>query len=124
MKLELISFDLCPFVQRSVITLNYKKIPYKLTFIDLENPPSWFKEISPLGKVPVLKIDEETVLFESAVINEFLDETTGTPLHSKDPLKKAFERSWIEYGAELLVSMYELTLATEHDEREALRDEF
>ncbi|MDE0411786.1 MAG: glutathione S-transferase N-terminal domain-containing protein, partial [Gammaproteobacteria bacterium] len=53
MNLELVSFNVCPFVQRSVITLNYKNCDYKITFIDLNDPPEWFLEISPLGKVPV-----------------------------------------------------------------------
>ena len=69
MNIELISFDLCPFVQRSVITLLEKDIPFKRTNIDLANKPDWFLQISPLGKVPVLKIDGN-ILFESAVINE------------------------------------------------------
>jgi glutathione S-transferase len=124
MKLELISFKLCPFVQRSVITLNYKDIPYKITYIDLDHPPEWFNKLSPLGKVPVLKVDDHTALFESAVINEFIDETHGPSLHSKDPLKKAFERAWIEYGSELLTSLYQLTLETSHKNMEDLRAEF
>ena len=70
---ELISFKLCPFVQRSVIVLLEKEAPFDITYIDLSNPPDWFKAISPMGKVPVLKVDD-TVLFESAVIMEYLDE--------------------------------------------------
>ncbi len=73
--IELISFNLCPFVQRSVITLNKKGIDYKITYIDLADKPDWFLALSPLGKVPVLKHGDE-VLFESAVINEYLDEIT------------------------------------------------
>lgn len=66
--IELISFKTCPFVQRSVITLKEKGIDFKTTYIDLAEKPAWFLAISPLGKVPVLKIGDE-VLFESAVIN-------------------------------------------------------
>ena len=39
MQLELISTKRCPFVQRSVITLNHKGVDYKMTFIDLDDPP-------------------------------------------------------------------------------------
>lgn len=56
--IELVSFKICPFVQRSVIALNEKNIDYKITYIDLASPPDWFNEISPLGKVPVLKVDD------------------------------------------------------------------
>ena len=45
MGLKLISFNVCPFVQRSFITLNHKDCNYKIPFIDLNNPPDWFKEI-------------------------------------------------------------------------------
>lgn len=70
-KLELVSFKVCPFVQRSVIALNAKGIAYTLTHINPHEPPDWFKAISPLGKVPVLLVDG-TPLFESAVILEYL----------------------------------------------------
>ena len=70
----LISFDICPFVQRSVITLEEKGVKYNIKYIELENKPDWFLAISPFGKVPVLQVNDK-VLFESAVINEYLDET-------------------------------------------------
>ena len=76
---KLISSATCPFVQRSAITLEYKRVPYEIEFIDLNDKPKWFLEISPTGKVPVLVVrdgDREIVLFESAVINEYLDEIT------------------------------------------------
>ena len=49
-KLELVSFKVCPFVQRSVIALNMKGIEYSLTHINPHDAPDWFKAISPLGK--------------------------------------------------------------------------
>jgi glutathione S-transferase len=100
-QLELISHYLCPYVQRAVITSIEKNIPYDRTYIDLANKPDWFLKISPLGKVPLLKVDGE-VLFESAVICEYLDEITPASLHPSDPLQKAKHRSWIEYGSSIL----------------------
>lgn len=108
--LELISFNLCPFVQRSVITLLEKGIKFKITYIDLENRPDWFMKISPFGKVPVLRVDD-TVIFESAVINEYLDEISLPPLHPTDPLQRATNRSWIEFGSELIGSQYLMMIA-------------
>lgn len=112
-QLELISFALCSYVQRSVITLLYKKAEFKTTYIDLESPPEWFNRISPLGKVPLLRVNEDTVLFESAIINEYIDETVGTPVTLRDPLAKARERAWIEFGSEMLGELYSLTLETD-----------
>lgn len=100
-KLELISHYLCPYVQRAVITLLEKDIPHERTYIDLVNKPEWFAAISPLGKVPLLRVEGE-ILFESAVICEYLDEITPGSLHPSDPLQKAKHRSWIEFGSGIL----------------------
>ncbi|MES2034183.1 MAG: glutathione S-transferase N-terminal domain-containing protein, partial [Pseudomonadota bacterium] len=58
-KLTLISFPLCPFVQRAIIALEEKKVPYDVVYIDLTNKPDWFLKLSPLGKVPVLKVERD-----------------------------------------------------------------
>ena len=109
--LELISFDLCPFVQRSVITLLHKGVDHRITYIDLADKPDWFVAISPLGKVPVIRIDRDTVLFESAVINEYLDEITPPSLHPADPIDKARNRAWIEVGSTQITNQYNLFMA-------------
>ena len=108
--IELISFNLCPFVQRSVITLLKKGIDFKITYIDLANPPEWFLDISPLAKVPVVRYGDE-VLFESAVINEFLDEITPDSIMPVGALDKAKDRAWIEYSSQLIVDQYLLSVA-------------
>ncbi len=110
MSLHLISFKTCPFVQRAVITLKHKKIDFDITYIDLADPPDWFLEISPLGKVPVLKVDDE-ILFESAVINEYLDEITGGGLQPEDPLARAKNRAWIEFASNMLGNMYMMKMS-------------
>ncbi|MEO5808128.1 glutathione S-transferase family protein [Devosia sp.] len=110
-KLTLISFALCPFVQRAVIALKEKNVPFDVVYIDLANKPQWFLDISPLGKVPVLKVprdrQEDAVVFESAVILEYLEETApGVKLHPADPLERAQHRAWIEYGSAVLGDLY------------------
>src|SRR5512135_2597044 len=120
-RLELVSFKICPFVQRSVITLRYKDVPFTLTHIDLDHPPAWFSEISPFGKVPLLKVGDRAVLFESAVINEYLDETTPPRLHPEDPLVRAANRAWIEFYSSCLVDLYQLTIAENEGKYEEQR---
>lgn len=124
MTLELISFNLCPFVQRSVITLLYLKQNFKLTYIDLENTPHWFDSISPLGKVPILRVHSSDVIFESHVINEYINEINQSTLLSPDPLQRAIERSWIQFCSELITHQYEMLLAQSAREFEALQDVF
>ena len=108
MHLKLISFPICPFVQRSVITLNYKKVPYDIEYIDLKNKPEWFIKISPLGKVPVLQIDNSNIIFESTVINELIDELNPPITLAKNPIEKAKERAWIAYSDTLMSDMHSI----------------
>ncbi len=123
MAYQLISFVLCPFVQRSVITLKEKHISFEIIYIDLQQPPDWFLAISPMGKVPVLRVDERRVLFESAVINEYLDETNPPLLHPQEPWQRALNRAWIEFGSNLIGSQYRLLVAPNEAELSQARDE-
>lgn len=99
--LKLISHHLCPYVQRARIVLHEKSVAHDLAFIDLANKPDWFAAISPLGKVPVLLVDDRP-LFESAVIAEYLDETTPGSLHPADAFEKARHRAWIAFASSTL----------------------
>lgn len=107
-KPKLISFVLCPFVQRAAIVLAYKQIEYDIEYINLADPPTWFLELSPLKKVPVLQVGDQ-VIFESAVIMEYLDEAYPSSLHPRDVLKRAKNRSWIEFGNECMWDLFHLT---------------
>ena len=100
-RLVLVSHTLCPYVQRAAIVLAEKGVPFERRDVDLAHKPAWFLEISPLGKTPVLLVGGEPV-FESAVICEYLDETVSPPLHPADPLQRARERGWMEFGSVIL----------------------
>lgn len=117
MHLELISFKICPFVQRAVITLLEKKIDFDVKYIDIKHPPDWFLKISPFGKVPVLCVDDK-VLFESAVIVEYLDEISPPSLHPSDPFRKAENRAWIEFGSNLNMEQYGMLIAKDQSSYE------
>lgn len=104
-KLKLISFTLCPYVQRAMIVLNEKNVSFDIEYIDLDAPPPEFYDISPLEKVPVLLVNEKP-LFESMVICDYLDETTEDSLYPSDPFEKAQNRSWLEFGNEILGTTY------------------
>lgn len=103
--LTLVSFDLCPYVQRAAIALAEKGVPFERRTVDLADKPAWFRAISPLGKVPLLQV-KDAVLFESAVIVEYLEDTETPPLHPADPLVRARHRAWMEFGSSILADIW------------------
>lgn len=111
-KLELVSHALCPYVQRAVIALTEKQTPFTRRTVDLADKPDWFKAISPLGKVPLLQVGD-AVLFESAAICDYLDETIAPRLHPADPLRRAQHRAWIEFASALLNDIWGLYTAAD-----------
>jgi len=96
-KYRLVSFKSCPWVQRVAIVLREKQIEFEFQHIEPDNRPDWFRAISPHNKVPVLRLDDRTALYESGAIAEYLDETHGPRLHPEDPVARAVNRAWIEY---------------------------
>lgn len=113
----LISVNICPFVHRAAILLKLKGQDFKRLSVDLSQKPDWFLDVSPLGKVPALFLPSSLTgnqkgetLFESAVINEYLDEGFGTPLLCGSPLEKARQRAWIAYSEQLIFQQYQLML--------------
>jgi glutathione S-transferase len=97
-EVEIYSYAACPFAQRTRMTLIEKSIPFKLTEIDLsKGKPDWFKDVSPYGKVPLILHDGNRI-YESAIINEYLDEVfPEPPLMPRDPGGRAQARIWMHY---------------------------
>ena len=125
-KLTLVSHHLCPYVQRAAIALLEKGVPFERINIDLACKPDWFLKISPLGKVPLLRIEEEdgseAVLFESSVICEYLEETQiGVALHPKDALTRARHRGWMEFGSSVLSDLWGYETAEDASQLEIKR---
>lgn len=70
--------------------------------VDLKNKPAWFTRISPTGKVPLLQHDGVKV-WESAIINEYLDEIfPDPPLMPALPSDRALARFWVKLADERL----------------------
>ena len=65
--------------------------------MDLKNKPKELLELNPYAKVPVL-VDGEGVVYESAIVNEYLDEKfPAIPLLAADKLQRAKTRIWIDF---------------------------
>ena len=105
--LTLVSYDLCPYVQRAAIALAEKGVRFRRVDVDLSDKPEWFRAISPLGKVPLLRVGDD-VLFESAAIVEYIEETTPNALHPHDPIERAKHRAWMEFGSSVLADIWVL----------------
>ena len=92
---RVISFKICPFVQRVTAALEARSVPNSVEFINLKDKPQWFLDISPTGQVPVVvTADTKTPLFESDAIVEYIDEKYG-PLEKGLTLEQmALDRAW------------------------------
>ncbi|WP_354676181.1 glutathione S-transferase family protein [Pseudomonas syringae] len=112
------SHPLCPFVQRAAIVLLEKRLPFERINVDLSAKPDWFLALSPMGKVPLLKVElqdrADTILFESTAICEYLNETQGgVSLYSDDALVRAQQRAWVEFGVAVLADTWQFLNAQE-----------
>lgn len=109
-KITLYDFRSSPNCQRVKVVLHEKNLPYEIIPIDLakmEQKRAEFLKLNPYGKVPVIA-DGETVLYESCIINEYLEEKyPEPPLLPKDPGKKAKIRILIDYGMNHLDPPYQ-----------------
>ena len=121
-QLKLVSHHLCPYVQRAVIALAEKGVAHERVYVDLADKPQWFREISPLGKVPLLVVGDD-VLFESAVICEYLDDTVTPRLHPEDALERARHRAWIEFGSAILNDIWSFYTARDEAALTKKRDD-
>ncbi|MEA5541977.1 glutathione S-transferase family protein [Limnoraphis robusta Tam1] len=86
----------CPYAQRSWITLRQLNIPFSYEHIELgkDNKTDWFLALNPNGAVPVIK-QNDLIIYESLVINEYLSEVFGNPenkLLPENPVLKAKAR--------------------------------
>lgn len=96
--IQIFSSKACPYAHRTRLVLLEKGIDFTLTEIDLQNKPEWFADVSRYGKVPAIKHGEHQ-LYESAIINEYLDEVfPNPPLLPRDSGIKAIARIWIDYA--------------------------
>lgn len=108
--IKLYDFTSSPNCQRVKIVLAEKGLRYEIVPVDLrakEQKTPDFLKLNPNGKVPVLT-DGDLVLYESCIINEYLEEKyPNPPLLPKDPAKKAKARILIDYGMAHLDAPYQ-----------------
>ena len=80
------------------MVLHEKGIDFEVHEVDLSNKSEEFLSVSPYGKVPVLSVNG-TSLYESNIINEYLDEVYDSPkLMPENPEERALVRSWMAFA--------------------------
>lgn len=79
--MRLYDYPDCPFAQKVRVVLAEKELEYETIFVDLrkgdQRSPDFLK-LNPYGRVPVL-IDDEVVVYDSTVINEYLEDEYPHP---------------------------------------------
>jgi glutathione S-transferase len=94
---------------RTKIALHEKGLTYDRVTLDLakkdQKRPEFLK-LNPYGKVPVIN-DDGKILFESCIINEYLDEKyPNPPLMPKDPYLRARGRVLVDYALNYMHEPY------------------
>jgi glutathione S-transferase len=79
--LKLYNYPDCPFCQKVRVVLAEKDLEYEEHLVDLrkqDQKTPEFLALNPYGKVPVL-VDDETVVYDSTIINEYLEDEYPIP---------------------------------------------
>ena len=80
------------------MVLHEKRVDFEVHEVDLSNKSEEFLAVSPTGKVPVVIVDGDS-LYESNVVNQYLDEVTDEPkLMPEDPKRRAHARIWMAFA--------------------------
>jgi glutathione S-transferase len=80
------------------MVLHEKGVDFETYEVDLANKSEEFLNASPTGKVPVVVVEGDSI-YESNVVNQYLDEVTEGPgLMPEDPKRRAYARIWMSFA--------------------------
>ncbi|KAK6333686.1 hypothetical protein TWF730_003870 [Orbilia blumenaviensis] len=124
----------CPFVQRALLVLHLKNIPFQYIEVNPYHKPKSLLDLNPRGLVPTLVVPAADgtpkPLIESAVICEYLDEvysdTTkhGPRLLPEDPYERARARIWIQFVGSNIIPSYHRWLQFQSDDAQKGKEEY
>ena len=93
--MKLIAAPASPYSRKVRIVLAEKKIDYEMVVDSPGDPATRVPEFNPLGKIPVLVLDDDTTLFDSRVIVEYLDNASPVGrLIPEDTRQRIQVRRW------------------------------
>ncbi|XP_066457113.1 glutathione S-transferase omega-1-like [Eleutherodactylus coqui] len=110
--IRLYSMRFCPYAQRARLVLAAKGIKHEVVNINLKNKPEWFFEKNPLGLVPCLETSDGKIIYESAIVCDYLDEAfPGKKLIPTDPYEKAQQKLLLEHFSTVISALYKILFA-------------
>jgi glutathione S-transferase len=88
--LKLHNFDRSPFGWKTRIVLEEKKVRYEMIEPKNKNEDQAFLRLNPFRLTPVLELEDGRTIYESTIINEYLEETYPNPaMLPRDPYERA-----------------------------------
>ena len=104
-----------PYVRKVRIVLEEKRISHEYIVERASAPGSRVPQFNPLGKIPVLVLDDGRAIYDSPVIVEYLDALADGPRLIPDALDERIEvRRW----EALADGVADATVAVSHEYRE------
>jgi glutathione S-transferase len=93
--MKLIGTPTSPYTRKARVVLAEKRIDYEFIVDPPFEAESRVPDYNPLGKVPVLVLDDDTTIFDSRVIAEYLDNASPvTRLIPEDTRQRIQVRRW------------------------------
>jgi glutathione S-transferase len=77
--MKLLGTNTSPYVRKVRLVLLEKNIPHTYLIDVPNNPGSQVARVNPLGRIPALILDDETCIYDSSVIAEYIDTLNDTP---------------------------------------------
>jgi RNA polymerase-associated protein len=117
-----------PYSHRTRIVLFEKDIDCQIVEVDISKKPRELGEFNPYNQVPTM-VDRDLVLYESNIINEYLDERLPhPPLMPVDPVSRArarlmlmrFDRDWYSLLPDITGSDKKVATRARHTLRDGL----
>jgi glutathione S-transferase len=94
--MKLLGTNTSPYVRKARLVLLKKNIPHTYIVDPPNDPGSQGARVNPLGRIPALILDDETCVYDSVVIAEYVDTLNDTPklIPRHDPLARMRVKRW------------------------------
>jgi glutathione S-transferase len=78
--MKLLGTNTSPYVRKVRLMLLEKNIPHDYSIAPPRDPGGQVARVNPLGRIPALILDDETCVFDSPVITEYVDTLNDSPI--------------------------------------------